>query len=64
MYRELTTAELKLLKSNCTCETVRYTPNYSITYCCDYELCLRTTRIPSKGQMRLLIRDAIESFNW
>ena len=64
MYRELTTAELKLLKSNCACETVRYTPNYSITYCCDYELCLRTIRIPSKGQMRLMIRDAIVSFNW
>lgn len=64
MYRELTTKELLLLDENCTCEKVRYAPNYTVTYCCDYELCLRTMRIPGNGKMRLLIRDAIVSFNW
>lgn len=64
MYRELTTAELKLLEANCTCKKVRYTPNYSVTYCCGNSVCLRVMRIPSNGEMRLLIRDAIVSFDW
>jgi len=43
MYRPLTNNEKILLDKYCTCEKVRYSPNFSIIYSCDYELCQLTT---------------------